>query len=139
MNLLHEDPVERLTDEESWAFLGEQEFARLAFSVAGEPDIVPINIYTRDRTVYFRTAEGSKLLGVTVNPRVALEVDVVEGDTARSVIVRGTARELERDAEYEFAESLPLRSWVPTLKYHYIAVTCEEISGRLFHLGELPE
>ena len=40
MNLLHGDPVERLSEEESWAFLESQEFARLAFAIAGEPDIV---------------------------------------------------------------------------------------------------
>ena len=139
MNWLTEDPVERLSEEDAWTFLQNQEFARLAFAIAGEPYIVPINIYSRDRLVYFRTAEGSKLLGITVNDRVALEADVIEGATATSVIVNGSARELDRDREYEFAESLPLRSWVPTLKYHYIEVTCEEISGRRFHLGEPPD
>ena len=139
MNLLHGDPVERLSEEESWAFLESQEFARLAFAIAGEPDIVPINIYARDRIVYFRTAEGSKLLGITVNANVALEADAIAGDQATSVIVHGTARELERDSEYDYADSLPLRSWVPTLKYHYVGITCEEITGRRFHLGEPQE
>ena len=139
MNLLHGDPVEPLSEEESWAFLESQEFARLAFAIAGEPDIVPINIYARDRIVYFRTAEGSKLLGITVNANVALEADAIAGDQATSVIVHGTARELERDSEYDYADSLPLRSWVPTLKYHYVAITCEEITGRRFHLGEPQE
>lgn len=139
MNWLDDDPVEKLSEEESWAFLKTQEFARLAFAIAGDPYIVPINIYSQDGRIYFRTAEGSKLVGITVNDRVALEVDLIEGSTATSVIVNGSARELDRDREYEFADSLPLRSWVPTLKYHYIEITCEEISGRRFRLGDLPD
>lgn len=138
MNVLHEDPVQKLSQDESWAFLESQEFGRLAFAIAGEPYIVPINFCVDNRKVYFRTSEGSKLLGVTVNDRVAIEADRIEGGTATSVIVRGVARELDTDAEYEFAERLPLRTWIPTLKFHYVQITCDEISGRRFQLGSHP-
>lgn len=134
MNLLHEDMIETLTRDESWAFLESQEMGRLAFAVAGYPDIVPINYCVVDRRIYFRTAEGSKLMGVTVNNHVAFEADSLDADCATSVIVHGTARELDADTEYEFAEGLQLHTWTSTLKFHFIEITCEEISGRRFRL-----
>lgn len=133
--MLDEGVVETLSQEEAWEFLRSSEFGRLAFAVAGDPEIVPINFCAVDEKLYFRTAEGSKLLGLTINTRVALEADRIDGDTALSVIVHGEARELDTDAEYEFAESLPLRTWVPTRKVHFIEVTPGEVSGRRFHLG----
>ena len=134
-----EGVVETLSQEEAWEFLGSSEFGRLAFAVAGDPEIVPINFVVADQKVYFRTAEGSKLLGLTINDRVALEADQVADGRATSVILHGTARELETSAEYEFAENLPLRTWVPTRKVHYIEITADQITGRNFQLGEDPE
>lgn len=136
MNMMEDDIVEDMSREQAWEFLGSQEMGRLAFAVAGDPEIVPINFCATNDKVYFRTAEGSKLLGVTINNRVALEADRIEGDTALSVIVHGIAREIDTIDEYEFAESLPLRTWVQTRKVHYIEITPEEISGRRFRLGE---
>ena len=50
-----------LSDEECWALLEAQEVGRLGVSVAGEVDIFPLNFVVTDRTIVFRTAEGSKL------------------------------------------------------------------------------
>ena len=45
---------------------------RLAVAAAGEVDIFPINYADVDRdTILFRTAEGTKLLELTINGRVA--------------------------------------------------------------------
>lgn len=137
MNMMEDDIVQDMSEQEAWEFLESQELGRLAFAVAGYPDIVPINFCATRGKVYFRTAEGSKLLGLTINTRVALETDRVRGgNTALSVIVHGIAREIDTIDEYEFAESLPLRTWLPTRKVHYIEITPEEVTGRRFHLGE---
>lgn len=134
--MTEDDVVNNLSNEEAWDFLASEQFGRLAFAVAGEPDIVPINYVVADERVYFRTAEGSKLLGLTINTRIALEADRVADDVAMSVIVHGTARELQTIDELEWAESLPLRTWVPTRKVHFVEVIPEEITGRRFHLGD---
>lgn len=134
-----DESVEVLDEQEALHLVASAGMGRLAFAVAGIPDIVPINHCVDGGKVYFRTAEGSKLLGVTINQQVAFEVDEIEGDVARSVIVRGPARELHTRAELEYAESLPLRPWVPSFKYHFVVIEPEEITGRLFHLGAEPE
>ena len=84
MSMHEEDVIQPMSQEDAWEFLGSQEFGRLAFAVAGDPEIVPINFCATNDKVYFRTAEGSKLLGLTINKRVALETDKIDGDSATS-------------------------------------------------------
>jgi nitroimidazol reductase NimA-like FMN-containing flavoprotein (pyridoxamine 5'-phosphate oxidase superfamily) len=127
-------PVTALDDEASWSMLHDQEFGRLAFHLADEVHLVPINYAVDDRRrLVFRTAEGSKLLGLTMNADVAFEIDEYTEDLARSVVVRGRARELEGH-EADEAEQLPLRPWVRGAKFNVIAVEVDEITGRQFEL-----
>lgn len=130
------DVVVPLTDAEAWDVLRTQALGRLAYQIAGDVWIVPVNyVVDRDRVV-FRTAEGSKLFGTTVNQRVAFEVDEVDVDHAVSVVVRGTARHLTGIAADE-AEALPLRPWVGTEKLEFVAITADEVTGRRFRI-DLP-
>ena len=52
-------PVLELTDEQSWELLEGTKHGRLVVSVAGEPDIFPVNYVTADRKIYLRTAPGN--------------------------------------------------------------------------------
>lgn len=131
--------IEPLDEAGCWDLLEQHEFGRLAFAVANDPDIVPLNYCARDGKLYFRTGAGSKLLAVTINNKVAFEFDVIEDGIAKSVIIYGTVREMDDATERDFFESLALRPWVPTHKYHYLEITPTEINGRLFHLGEMEE
>jgi nitroimidazol reductase NimA-like FMN-containing flavoprotein (pyridoxamine 5'-phosphate oxidase superfamily) len=129
-----EQPVSILSDEECWEFLRSQEFGRLAFHLAEQVHITPINFAVDGQTLLFRTAEGSKLLAVVMNPDIAFEVDQYDDDTALSVILRGSARLLEEDEAHR-SENVPLRPWVPTLKYNVVEIRPTEISGRRFELA----
>ena len=125
--------VAELSQAEAWDFLVAQEIGRLAFRLADEVHIAPVNYAVTGRRLVFRTAEGSKLLGVTMHKNVALEVDTFDTTTATSVVVRGSARHL-RGADHDAAAQLPLHPWVPTEKYEYVAIDIEEIAGRRFVL-----
>jgi len=129
-----ENPVSIMTDEECWEFLRSQEFGRLAFHLAEQVHITPINYAVDGETLLFRTAEGSKLLAVVMNPDIAFEADQYDEDSAVSVILRGTARQLDEHEEHR-AENVPLRPWVPTLKYNVVEIAPTEISGRRFELS----
>ena len=50
-----------------------------------------------------------------------------------SVVLRGRARQLEEDEEHR-AENVPLRPWVPSLKFNVVEIRPTEISGRAFDL-----
>ena len=128
-------PVTTVPEEECWEMLHGQEFGRLAFHLADEVHLVPINYAVDDaRRIVFRTAEGSKLLGLTMNADVAFEIDHVEEDEATSVVVRGRARQLEGH-EADETDQLRLRAWVDTVKFNTIAVEVDEITGRRFELS----
>jgi nitroimidazol reductase NimA-like FMN-containing flavoprotein (pyridoxamine 5'-phosphate oxidase superfamily) len=129
-----ENPVGVMTTDECWEMLRANEFGRLAFHLAGEVHLTPINYAVEHDLLLFRTAEGSKLLGVVMNPDVAFEIDEFDEHHARSVVVRGVARRLEEHEEYR-AENVPLRPWVPTLKYDVVEIRPTEISGRAFELS----
>jgi nitroimidazol reductase NimA-like FMN-containing flavoprotein (pyridoxamine 5'-phosphate oxidase superfamily) len=134
-----DEPITILSTAESWVFLRQRTMGRLAVSVAGHPDIFPINYYADDNSIVFRTAPGSKLLEVTINNSVAMETDAYSATEAWSVVVKGTATVIEKQADVYAAEALPLRSWVPTVKPVFVRVTPTEINGRHFALGPEPE
>jgi len=126
--------VRELDLDETWELLGARDFGRLAYAVGTHPEVVPINYCAADRAIYFRTASGGKLFGVTINQNVAFEIDEIRDEVARSVIVRGTARRLETSEEIEKAEQLPLRPWMPTDKFNYVRIDVDEVTGREFHM-----
>lgn len=133
------NPVLELHDEQSWRLLEGTHHGRLVVSVAGEPDIFPVNYVVADRKVYLRTAPGNKLAQLTINSTVLFETDGILSDEAWSVVLRGKARVLNTSAELAAVEDLGLKSWVPTLKDFYVEIDPVSVSGRHFQLGEQPE
>jgi nitroimidazol reductase NimA-like FMN-containing flavoprotein (pyridoxamine 5'-phosphate oxidase superfamily) len=135
----NDGPITVLTTDEAWEFLQHRTVGRLAVSVAGQPDIFPINYHAGEDFIIFRTAPGSKLLEMTINQSVALEADTYSEKEAWSVVVKGRAAVLDRQVDIYAAEALPLRSWVPTVKPVYVRVTPTEVNGRRFELGPEPD
>jgi len=133
------EPVLVLTDEQCWRLLERTRHARLGLAVNGEPDIVPVNVRVHEGGVYFRTAPGSKLAELTVNPNVVVQADGILADQAWSVLAHGTARRLETEAEVEQAEALGIKPWVPTIKDFHVRVDVTRLSGRHFAFGPHPE
>jgi nitroimidazol reductase NimA-like FMN-containing flavoprotein (pyridoxamine 5'-phosphate oxidase superfamily) len=141
MMFTHADdkPVLVLDTEQCWTLLNHAKHGRLATSVGGEIDLVPVNHATADGKIYLRTAPGGKLAGLTVNPRVVFEADGILSDEAWSVVVRGTARVLQTEAEIDIASAAGVDPWVPTLKDFWVEIDPSEITGRHFRLGRQPE
>lgn len=132
-------PITHLSEEEAWALLGAAQVGRLATVIDRQPDIFPVNFVRDGNAVVFRTAGGSKLLQLTVNAQVAFQADGWTADTGWSVVLKGTATEVENDHELERLAGLGLRSWVPTTKDHVVRVEADEIEGRRFVFGDEPE
>lgn len=122
-----------LSENECWEALRAEEFGRLAYVLADEINLVPINYAVDGERLLFRTAEGSKLLGVVMHPDVVFEIDRYDESVAASVIVRGSARVLEEDEEHG-AEDVPLHPWLDTLKYNLVEIRPAQLSGRRFRL-----
>ncbi|KQV05021.1 pyridoxamine 5'-phosphate oxidase family protein [Leifsonia sp. Root112D2] len=139
MSTDYESPVVILDQDECWRLLDGASLGRIAMSVAGQPEIYPVNFIARGRKIYIRTSEGTKLLELTINDKIALEADQVESDTAWSVMVKGTARVLEKQSEIAEAEALPLSPLIPTLKFVWVEISPREVSGRQFPLSPEPD
>jgi uncharacterized protein len=133
------NPVLELSDEQSWRLLEGTKHGRLVVSVAGEPDIFPVNYVSSNGKLYLRTAPGNKLAQLTINSAVLFEADGILSDEAWSVVLRGRARVLSNSAELAEVEELGLKSWVPTLKDFYVEIEPVAITGRHFQLGDQPE
>lgn len=133
------NPVLELRDEQSWKLLESTKHGRLVVSVAGEPDIFPVNYLVSNRKLYLRTAPGNKLAQLTINAKVLFETDGILSEEAWSVVLRGTARVLTNSTELAAVEELGLKTWVPTLKDFYVEIEPSSVSGRHFVFGEQPE
>ena len=133
------NPVEVLDDRECWELLELAPIGRIALTAAGEIDIFPINFVVHEQALYFRTAPGTKLVELAINPQVAVEIDGWDEGEAFSVVVKGEAERLERSADIDAAEGLPLAPWVPTFKYRWVRIRPTTVSGRRFRRAPEPE
>lgn len=133
------EPVNVLSEEDSYERLKSEQLGRLVVRRKDDMDIFPVNYVCDGKNVYFRTAEGNKLFTVNLNPDVLFEVDNVEDDHAWSVVLKGRAELVVDTKEVQYADTLPLKPWIPTLKYNYVRIVVDEVSGRYFNLGEEPE
>jgi uncharacterized protein len=132
-------PVTVLSEGESWDLLGSVTLGRIVTSVDGEPEIFPVNFVVQDRTVLFRTAEGTKLVSAAINNSVVFEADDHNVAAGWSVIVRGIARTLRTDDEIRAAERAQVLPWTATVKQHYVRVLPSRITGRRFEFGPEPD
>ncbi|WP_159599582.1 pyridoxamine 5'-phosphate oxidase family protein [Agromyces humi] len=121
-----------LSAEECWERIEAAPYGRVAATAAGEIDIFPVNHGVDHGTVVFRTAAGTKLLELTINDRVAFEVDAFTETDAFSVVVKGLAEEFDRQGEVYAAERLGITPWAPEEKDRWVRITPTEIHGRTF-------
>lgn len=133
------ETVAVLSVGECWERLGGVQLGRLVTRVGDVLDIFPVNFVVDAGTIVFRTAPGSKLFELTVNDEVLFEADDHTDTDAWSVVTRGHARVLDTSDEVREADALGLTPWIPTLKYHYVRVEPETVSGRAFARGPEPE
>jgi len=129
-----DNPINTCDEDECWRRLESEQFGRLAVSVAGRPDIFPVNYIVHDRSLVFRTAEGSKLASVAINSAVAFEIDGYDAATneAWSVVLHGHAVLIEHGPAEERLEALPLFPWNVSPKNRLVQIVPAQVTGRHF-------
>lgn len=137
---MDDNAITELDEARCLQLLASASLGRLVTVTAGRAEIYPVNyVLSREGKLYFRTAEGGKLSELTIHPDVVFQVDDIVDRSAWSVVVRGHARRLDGFDEINRAEELGLKPWIPTLKYNFVEITPEKLSGRGFTFGEEPE
>lgn len=129
--------LEELGEAECWALLRSKSIGRLAVSIANRPDIFPVNYRLIDGQVLIRSAPGVKLAAATLGTSVAFEVDALDEElhAGWSVVLTGTAEELQRPEELAAADALELEPWAHSSKHRVFRITAERIAGRRIPAG----
>jgi nitroimidazol reductase NimA-like FMN-containing flavoprotein (pyridoxamine 5'-phosphate oxidase superfamily) len=127
-----DNPVSEMSEEEAWQLLESHIVGRLAASAGGVLDIYPLTYVVDNKSIVFRTGPGTKLVELTINDQVVFEIDHWDDREGYSVIVHGTAHQLDSMAEIDRAQALALESLFPTERHRYVRITPNKISGRRF-------
>lgn len=130
-------PVTELSDAESWKLLGGVSFGHLGVSSDNQPDIFPVYFSSVRESIVFRTAAGSKLHDLLLNPQVVLEADAQTDSGTWSVVISGSAAVVTGDEAIEEADRAVLPPWIPTQPFVYVRITPSHVRGRYF-LRRLP-
>lgn len=125
-------PTQELSEVECWALVRSRKVGRLAVSISNVPDIFPVNFLTVDQAILIRTDAGLKLAAAVLGSGVAFEVDVVDESTQTgwSVVVHGTASEIEGTEARMEAESLGLEPWIDKPNQRYVKISANKVTGR---------
>lgn len=122
-----------MTDDECWEMLHAHELGRLAWADDDQVTILPVNYAVDERTIVFRTAEGSKAEAVVHDRPLAFQIDSVEGEIGRSVLVRGRGHVLPASEEARL-EQVGLRAWLGPGRPILVVVDPTDVSGRRYPL-----
>lgn len=125
--------LEVLSVSECFRLLSKMPVGRIVFTASALPAIQPVNFMLHEESIIIRTAADSMLAGAASNAVVAFEVDEFENhglSSGWSVVVVGTAVEIDDPAELDAVRQLQLRPWAPGVRDHYIRISVELISGR---------
>lgn len=127
-----------LPESECWRLLGSVALGRLVTCADGQPEIFPVNFVVQDRTILFRTAEGTKLISTAMSGQVLFEADAHTAAEGWSVVVKGAARTVHGDDEIEKAQQAALLPWTATAKRHFVRIRPDRVTGRRFVFGPEP-
>ena len=123
---------QELSKSECFGLLAHEHLGRVAFVDDLGPIVVPVNFVLDRHMVVFRTDEGTKLDAACRGSRVAFEIDGADeaARTGWSVVVRGEAIEVTDPGELARLRKLPLDSWAPGAKAHYVRILPAVLTGR---------
>ncbi len=110
--------------------LASASLGRLALNVGDVLDIFPVNYAIDEGRILFRTSEGTKLAELTIHPDVVFEVDDVGEKEAWSVVVRGSAKTIDREDDAFRAERVAAPSTLPSIKTRIVEIIPQSMSGR---------
>jgi nitroimidazol reductase NimA-like FMN-containing flavoprotein (pyridoxamine 5'-phosphate oxidase superfamily) len=127
-----EHHIDALDTDECWRLISRFDVGRLAVSISNLPDIFPVNYVVDDGTIVVNTAPGTKLAAAVLGRGVAFEVDDLDhaSHTGWSVVVKGTASEIEDLAGLMDAEDLGIETWATSDKTRFLRITPDEVTGR---------
>ncbi|MFA1545872.1 pyridoxamine 5'-phosphate oxidase family protein [Actinomadura chokoriensis] len=124
--------LEILDEDQCRTLLSRATIGRIVFTHHALPAVQPVNFAVSDGDIVIRTSRTSRLARAAADTIVAFEID--EFDTAArtgwSVVVVGPARHVADPGDAAALEALPLRSWAPGERDHFIRIRPGLVTGR---------
>jgi hypothetical protein len=124
--------LERLPREESLELLGSVPIGRMVYTRQALPAVDPVNFALSSGEIVIRSGTGRTLAAAARGDVVAFEADTLDA-VARcgwSVTVIGRSRQASDPEEISRLLRLPLVSWTPGEKDHFICIGTEIVNGR---------
>jgi nitroimidazol reductase NimA-like FMN-containing flavoprotein (pyridoxamine 5'-phosphate oxidase superfamily) len=133
--------LEVLGPSECLALAETMPIGRIVFTDRALPAVQPVNFVLDDGCVIIRTVEGTKLAAALRDTIVAFETDDYDAraESGWSVTVVGRAESVVDAAESARLARLPLRSWSPGNRAHFIRIRPEYITGRRIRMEHEPD
>jgi uncharacterized protein len=124
--------LEVLDEVKCLELLAQAHVGRVAVHSQALPAIFPVNYALTDRSIVFRTTQGSKLAAATEHAVVAFEIDEADSlyHSGWSVLAVGVASEITDPEALAEARQLPLRAWGSESADHYVRVEIDRVTGR---------
>jgi uncharacterized protein len=130
--------IEFLSADDCLRLLQQASLGRLAFAIAGQPEIFPVNYSLDADVIMLRTGPGTKLRHAP-HRRVAFEVDGVDiaAGVAWSVVVKGILEDITaRSDPFSIARrEVRVNTLAPGERKYSLAIYPAEISGRRFPMA----
>ena len=132
MDTAEYEGLEILSDDECHTLLEIGRIGRVAVTVGDVSVIFPVNYALLDGDIVFRTSSGTKLAAAMRRATVSFEVDRIDAvfEDGWSVLVVGTAVEVDDDKELERVRGLELRTWAEGPREHVVRIRADFLSGR---------
>ncbi|TDC68563.1 pyridoxamine 5'-phosphate oxidase family protein [Actinomadura sp. GC306] len=129
---LDQSGLEILDEDECRALLARAEIGRIVFTHQALPAIQPVNFALSGGDIVIRTSRRARLAAAAADTVVAFEIDEfdVRARAGWSVVAVGRARHVTDPAEAAALEALPLQSWAPGEREHFIRIRPELLTGR---------
>src|SRR5271169_2165697 len=132
--------LRELTAEQCRTHLAVGGVGRIVFSSPRGPVALPVNYeFTEDQIVF--STDGAKASALGSGATVGFEIDRVDEVRSEgwSVLVTGRCRRIEDPDEVQRLSSLDLESWAGVDRHALLAVSPEEITGRVIVHEEAPD
>ncbi|MEU8804004.1 pyridoxamine 5'-phosphate oxidase family protein [Spirillospora sp. NPDC048819] len=135
---LDQSGLEILGEDECRDLLAQATIGRIVYTHQALPAIQPVNFAFSGGAIVIRTSGRSRLAGAAAGTVVAFEIDEFDADAMAgwSVVAVGRARHVADPAAVAALEALPLRTWAPGERDHFIRIRPELITGR--RIGRAP-
>jgi nitroimidazol reductase NimA-like FMN-containing flavoprotein (pyridoxamine 5'-phosphate oxidase superfamily) len=124
--------LEKLSRAECRNLLGRGGIGRIVFYDPRGPVALPVNYRMAGDDIVFRTAALSSLRGARYAERVSFEVDHIDEAMRQgwSVLVTGSAREVDDTDELLELEGLGVEPWAGEERPVYLRIEPKTVSGR---------